>query len=664
VAGFDLTANPFWLLGTSIRARQREVIDALEIAVSNGVTPEPELIRAQQLILAPRTRLESELSWLPELTPARAGTIVAMLAANPPKEIAIPLLDGLEGISRVNLAADICRRYPGHVDLVDQLAKSYEGLCLDDIETSINASRSVAGFSPVDRAVLKASLTKTENAHAEAATICLAASPSPGRALSQLIVGTVEPDSLHFEFLDTTIRSYRTWAGTRLRQIDDALQKEIDSMKGSPGDLGISRNISAGIGLWSEWNGPVEIWDQAKGLEEPRSYEICDRLRDLSLWLANDMDHHKAALEITEALCSNFANLPSMAKRLEEDAKTLKRLVESESISTLIGALQRAIEGTSASLPTLRSNLLAKGFGSNSAGMAKDLYQPFQLAIAMARGTAHADIPWRLIRGVMIDLNNHDYRDASERLGRDLLALAAGKASNTFMSLLEEDLRTLRNNIRWAQIEGFLKTGHKKQALPLLHALIADQSPGEDLAHFHKLYMKLQGEIETARRGNLERQLKWAAGIIIFIVWIAIKSWPSDGHDKSVQPVASASAPQSETFATSPLPEQPPAASDQPASTSDDDSETEPAIGSGQVLSQGELRYCQFQHARIVRAKALSTTHEEIENVNGAVDAFNARCSHYRYLESDMTKVRSEVENKQADIERDAQALLIGSTNP
>jgi hypothetical protein len=176
--------------------------------------------------------------------------------------------------------------------------------------------------------------------------------------------------------------------------------------------------------------------------------------------------------------------------------------------------------------------------------------------------------------------------------------------------------------------------------------------------------MRLQGEIETARRGSLERQRKWVAGVVIFFVWIAIKVWLSDGHVKSAQPVTSASAPQSETFATTALPEQPTAAPDQPVSTSDDDSETEPAIGSGQVLSQGELRYCQFQHARIVRAKALSTTNEGIENVNNAVDAFNARCSQYRYLESDMTKVRSELENKQADVERDAQALLTGSTNP
>ncbi|HEY4046293.1 MAG TPA: hypothetical protein VGM27_05430, partial [Acidobacteriaceae bacterium] len=130
------------------------------------------------------------MSWLPELAPTRAGVIVGTLAANPPKEIAIALMDGVEGIARVNLAADLCRRYPGQIDVVERLAKSYEDLCLDHIGESINASRTVAGFSPVDKAVLKSSLTKIENAHAEAATACLAGSPSPGRALCQLIVGT------------------------------------------------------------------------------------------------------------------------------------------------------------------------------------------------------------------------------------------------------------------------------------------------------------------------------------------------------------------------------------------------------------------------------------------------------------------------------------------
>jgi hypothetical protein len=313
--------------------------------------------------------------------------------------------------------------------------------------------------------------------------------------LSIVIGNAAEPGSLHFEFLEATVRAYRAWVGKRLQQIEDALQDEISDMKLKPGDLDIAKRIHAGVGLWAEWNGPVEVWDQAKGLEEPRSYAICDKLRDLCLWLANEMAQRKAALEITVGLQTNFSKLPSMLKVLNEDATTLKRLVEEETISEVMSALQTAVEEANASIPAVRNSLLSSGFSERSKGIALDLYRTFQAAVASTRGTEYADVPWRMVRGVMIELNNQNEREASERLGRDLLAIAEGKASPEFITALEEGLRTVRSNIKWSQIEYCLKTKRRKDALPLLHALIAEQAPGDDLDQLHKLYMKLQSDI-------------------------------------------------------------------------------------------------------------------------------------------------------------------------
>lgn len=294
------------------------------------------------------------------------------LNASPPKEVAIRLLDGLEGLSRVNTAADICQRFPGDIALVAQLVRSYQFVSLEAVEEVINANRTVAGFGQVDSVVLKSAFTKTARAHAEAATFCLAAAARPGKALSELIAGTEEPTSLCVEFLDATMRSYRAWSDPQLRKIDDALQKEIDIMKISPGDLGVLRNIIAGMALWSEWNSPVVLWDQVKGLDEPRAYAVCGRLRELSLWLANDMNRYKEALEITEGLRANFASLPSVSRRLDKDAMILRGLVKEASISTSIDALNRAI--ASINFTELVAALLAKGFGSNATGWSRSGY--------------------------------------------------------------------------------------------------------------------------------------------------------------------------------------------------------------------------------------------------------------------------------------------------
>jgi hypothetical protein len=659
VAVFDLTTNPFWLLRTSVRARKQDVVDALESAIADDRASEADLLRAQQVILAPNTRLGAELSWLPDLAPSRAVAIAGTLSGNPPKEIALQLLDGIVGLSRANVAADICRRYPGQTDLIDQLTKSYETLCLADVEETINASRRIAGFSPVHPELLKVTLSKIELQHADCATVCLVECPCPGRALSTLIGDDVEPGTLHFEFLEATVRAYRAWVGKRLQQIDDALQDEISGMKLKPGDIDIAKRIRAGVVLWSEWNGPVELWDQAKGLEEPRSYAICDKLRDLCLWLANEMEQRKAALEITEGLRANFTKLPSMLKLLEEDAATLKRLVEEQGVSDSLAALHRVVEAANAAVPSLQAVLMSNGFGEKSTGIALGLYGPFQEAVAWTRGTEYAEIPWKMIRSVMIELNNQDQREAAERLGRDLLVVAAGKASAEFITVLQDDLRTVCSNIKWSQIDYLLKTNRRKEALPILHALIAEQAPGDDFDKLHKLYIKLQSDIAEINRRNEQRALTWIIGIVVVCLLIGIKSC-SDDHDTSSVPPTSSS--QSDAGTANTTPAAPLASTEQPTPTLDDGRETKPPIGSGRELSRDELRYCQFQHSRIVRAKSLSSSNDEISNVNAAVGDFNARCSSFKYREDDMTKVKAELSRRSSDIDRDARGLLTGST--
>ncbi|HEX4004721.1 MAG TPA: hypothetical protein VHX60_00970 [Acidobacteriaceae bacterium] len=664
MAAFDLVKNPFWLLRTSIRARKQDVLDALESAISDEIAPESELLRAQQIILAPKTRIEAELSWLPDLAPSRAAVIVGILATNPPREIALQLLDGVDGLSRANVAADICRRYPGQVDLLDQLTESYEALFLADIEEAINANRKIAGFTLVDSELLKEALSKIENRHADCATVCLVGSPSPAHALSRVIGDKVQPGSLRFEFLEATVRSYRAWVGKRLQQIDDALQEEIAGMKLSPGDLRIAKRIKAGVGLWSEWNSPVELWDQAKGLEEPRSYAMCDKLRDFCIWLANDMEERAAALEITEGLRANFTRLPSMLKRLEEDTATLTRLVGEQGVSDALGALHRAVEVANASMPAVEVRLRSKGFNENSIGVVLTLYEPFLAAIASASGTEYTDIPWQMLRGVMIELNNQNHREASERLGRDLLTIADGKASAKFISLLQDDLRTVRNNIKWSEIDYFLKTGRRKEALRLIDTLIAEHAPGNDLDQLRGLAMKLQSEVVYQSRRTKKRALQWVIGIAFVCVCIAIKSCSDDQETSSGPVPAQSSISQVDANVPDTPADIPLVPSDQAIPTPDDGREIKPPIGSGRELSRDELRYCQFQHARITRAQSLSTSNDEIGAVNAAVDDFNARCSSFRYRAEDMTAVKKELSVRASDIDQGARRLLTGLTRP
>ena len=72
---FDLTQNAFHLLGLSIRASRHEVVEAHEDALADGRADEDVLVRAQQTVLTPRTRIEAELTWFPGVPPSQVREI-------------------------------------------------------------------------------------------------------------------------------------------------------------------------------------------------------------------------------------------------------------------------------------------------------------------------------------------------------------------------------------------------------------------------------------------------------------------------------------------------------------------------------------------------------------------------------------------------------------
>ena len=120
---FDLTQNPFHLLGLSIRAGRGEVVEGHEEALADGQADEGVLDRARQAVSTPRTRIEAELSWFPGIPPSEAKEILSKLERS-------SLAD----------AHDINTRHDYEVPV---------GACIDYLETcnSVDTSKPAVGGS-------------------------------------------------------------------------------------------------------------------------------------------------------------------------------------------------------------------------------------------------------------------------------------------------------------------------------------------------------------------------------------------------------------------------------------------------------------------------------------------------------------------------------------
>lgn len=88
--------------------------------------------------------------------------------------------------------------------------------------------------------------------------------------------------------------------------------------------------------------------------------------------------------------------------------------------------------------------------------------------------------------------------------------------------------------------------------------------------------------------------------------------------------------------------------------------ESKPAVGSGQSLSQNELRWCRYQKQRIdgARSAVQGSNDAAVRRFNDLVEDYNSRCGQYRYFKSDLDKVDAEVAGKTSSLRSEGAALV------
>jgi hypothetical protein len=82
-----------------------------------------------------------------------------------------------------------------------------------------------------------------------------------------------------------------------------------------------------------------------------------------------------------------------------------------------------------------------------------------------------------------------------------------------------------------------------------------------------------------------------------------------------------------------------------------------PAVGSGLALTRSNIRYCTFQRVRIEAARPAFGGVVQQQSFNAAIGDYNARCSDYRYRQSDKDAVDAELPPKRLSLEAEGRAL-------
>lgn len=643
-AAFDLTQNPFNLLGTSIRATREQLVEAHEVALTDGRAEEADLVRARQLVLTPRTRIDAELSWLPGSSPSQAREILSKLEQRD-LAAAHELLANLQGLDKANLAADLCARSTGNTKFVVELLEAYRDISAADVLEILAGLRSVSGFPSPDKSQVNNSLANLKVAHAKAAIACVVTGDRPGKALTEIVEEFLSGDNEEVQhILDLIVREYDAWSESRLGAIKERIERDISAYRTNGGPIPV-KQLEEELAAWDEISQPVQLVEESKGHEEPRSKEIYGIVRDFCLWLANENAHYAESLAISRALLETFPRLPSIAVQLSKDVGTLESLAEQAKVTKLMGPLLEAQGAAEKKFQVLDSDLMASGFGPKARGLAKSVYDAFSDVAARTVGTDLADMPWMVVRGLAIDLNNkHDSPEGACSLLEGLIAHKSTAPSKSVVDKLKADHRTLSRNVKWEELR---KVSDETKRLSLISDLLNDADADERAG-----LLQLRAALEQRRTAATRKWLFWglaAAGLVGFLIYDADKS--------QKQPPRSAPA-------TTYAPSRPASSTTSTSSTSQSFDEQIPPPGNDRALNKSEVRYCVYQGERLEILRLLVSGNRSIDRFNGLIRDFNVSCSNFRYRQGDLQAVEAEVAGKREQLRSDVARILASWTPP
>lgn len=145
---------------------------------------------------------------------------------------------------------------------------------------------------------------------------------------------------------------------------------------------------------------------------------------------------------------------------------------------------------------------------------------------------------------------------------------------------------------------------------------------------------------------------KWVLGIgaVIAVIWIA-----GSGNKNQTSPSSYSSSPSAPSYS-------PPVAT--PAAPSRL-SEELPPVGTNNVLSSAQLRYCLAEDIRLESAKAAVNNYidSHVDRFNGMVSDYNSRCGQFRYRKGALESARGEVERYRADLQSEGRGRFSTGTS-
>ncbi len=647
MAAFNLAENAFAILRITPRANRAQIEDAYQVALLDAESraDEETVHRAHRALTSPRERLDSELSYFLDATPAKIKATLASLSDPNATESAV----GLTGADRANLLAHYCScgSSAERLSTARDLIAAHMSVADEQVLQAIQGLRVASGFGEADLAAIRAGIVRLREWHAEVLVDAIMASDVGPIELAKQFADAAHQPRL---FLDVVSKRYEHHIAPRMLAAVERIRGVLVRISDTPNASDAFDALEVELRAWNGLVQPLQIADRTKGIDEHNSLTLFEEVRTLCLDLANERGRYVEALRISKLAEEVFGELPTATAKLARDIETLTNLASEAAKEQQLLPLLTAVDSARSGVSNVRGALMTAGILSKSSFPVDKLLKVFSSVLNSSTDTEVNDVAAQILRNFAVEICNK-YKDSPTAL-----ALVNGVLghSNFLSSKVIADLRAdqtlLRNNVDFDIVKAAMENGRFDEASSTIDRMLpsADKETRASLIDIKRI-------IADRKSSRTNNRVGWAVAIgAVFLIGIIADAFGGNSDEQSdtyeysdsgsaYDPGYSDSYPSAEGAMTEAAPpiENPP----------------EP-FASGVGVTLDELRYCQRQKARIEAAEPLVASNPQVDRFNAAVDDYNARCGSFQYRPADMDMVLDELARDQSAIQAEARNLI------
>lgn len=332
----SLHANPFCVLGVTTRDDRRKIV---EMAEERALHVDGDICqKARSDLTNPRTRLSSEMAWMPGVAPRTAENMVRTLAESPR---AVRSEHGLPGLARANLMAAACTLVAEDepaasvASFIRDFADVVEGIDPEEVLRDVNEDRAISGFPEVRGTdAVEEELAERRRAYRSALKNLLD-TMDPAKLVATMTeavkLATDDGDEHGPALIADLVDSYEVETQGFLQKESENIAALIESVREAAprGEKAVEPIMSKLEKVARNWDSvaqPIQISAKSRGIVHRPSRDVAYDLRGLGIDLNNEHGMLDQAHRMTDLLHDLFAELPEVVERLGEDAEAIAGL--------------------------------------------------------------------------------------------------------------------------------------------------------------------------------------------------------------------------------------------------------------------------------------------------------------------------------------------------